>query len=232
MPLVSIDWHTPYDMFGRNPCYENLRVIGCLCYVATLKRGRDKLDARGVQCVLLGYPMNQKGRDVSLFEDNFPCKESDLGNAKSSTKQQLRTEEDHMIMDPMIDIDPSPNNTLSNPTPDSDPLPITHEVSPTNEVSLNDPPEDGLRRPGRRRELPSWTSDYVMAAKLTSQDALLKNPSFMSQLMAIPEPLSYNTGSWEAMRRELQALEENGTWELTELPPRKRAIGSKWVTRW
>jgi len=32
-----------------------------------------------------------------------------------------------------------------------------------------------------------------------------------------------------AMNSELRALEANGTWKLTSLPPEKRAIGRKWV---
>lgn len=31
------------------------------------------------------------------------------------------------------------------------------------------------------------------------------------------------------MSKEVTALEENGTWTLEDLPPGKRAIGSKWV---
>ncbi|KAL0325416.1 UNVERIFIED_CONTAM: Retrovirus-related Pol polyprotein from transposon RE1 [Sesamum radiatum] len=34
------------------------------------------------------------------------------------------------------------------------------------------------------------------------------------------------------MNLELQALEQNGTWELTSLPPDKRTIGSRWVFKW
>ncbi|KAL0392792.1 UNVERIFIED_CONTAM: Retrovirus-related Pol polyprotein from transposon RE1 [Sesamum radiatum] len=38
------------------------------------------------------------------------------------------------------------------------------------------------------------------------------------------------SSSWvEAMAKELDALEANDTWELTNLPPDKKAIGSKWV---
>ncbi|KAI5670896.1 hypothetical protein M9H77_11260 [Catharanthus roseus] len=33
------------------------------------------------------------------------------------------------------------------------------------------------------------------------------------------------------MRQEIDALEQNGTWILTSLPPGKRALGSKWVYR-
>ena len=31
------------------------------------------------------------------------------------------------------------------------------------------------------------------------------------------------------MRKEIQALEKNGTWTVEDLPVGKRAIGSKWV---
>jgi hypothetical protein len=31
------------------------------------------------------------------------------------------------------------------------------------------------------------------------------------------------------MKEELKAIEENGTWELTTVPPDRRAIGLKWV---
>jgi len=33
----------------------------------------------------------------------------------------------------------------------------------------------------------------------------------------------------EAMQREIQALETNGTWVLEDLPPTKKALGCKWV---
>ena len=35
----------------------------------------------------------------------------------------------------------------------------------------------------------------------------------------------------DAMHAELQALEDNRTWELCELPPGRRVIGTKWVCK-
>ena len=36
--------------------------------------------------------------------------------------------------------------------------------------------------------------------------------------------------SWpEAMQNEIQALENNGTWCVTDLPPGKKALDSRWV---
>ena len=56
----------------------------------------------------------------------------------------------------------------------------------------------------------------------------------MVNVSKVQEPHSYKQAAedsnWvEAMQKELQALEENDTWELTKLPPGKKAIGSKWV---
>jgi hypothetical protein len=31
------------------------------------------------------------------------------------------------------------------------------------------------------------------------------------------------------MVEEIRAIEENGTWSLTDLPPDRKAIGLKWV---
>nr|GEX60030.1 retrovirus-related Pol polyprotein from transposon TNT 1-94 [Tanacetum cinerariifolium] len=89
MPMKVIGWKTPYEkLHGKVPSYDHLRVIGCLCYAAVTVLHRDKLDPRGIKCVLLGYPRNSKGytlydldtqqvfhsRDVVFEEHIFPFK--------------------------------------------------------------------------------------------------------------------------------------------------------------
>ena len=58
--------------------------------------------------------------------------------------------------------------------------------------------------------------------------------SFSANISSISEPTSYKQASqgtrWlQAMETELNALEQNHTWDLTNLPPGKSPIGSKWV---
>lgn len=53
-------------------------------------------------------------------------------------------------------------------------------------------------------------------------------------VLNVTEPTSYAqarlSSDWiKAMNKELYALEQNCTWEITTLPPGKKAIGSKWV---
>lgn len=53
-------------------------------------------------------------------------------------------------------------------------------------------------------------------------------------LMGVDEPINYGQAvkerNWrDAMKREIEAVEKNGTWKLTELPPGHNVIGLKWV---
>ena len=61
-----------------------------------------------------------------------------------------------------------------------------------------------------------------------------ESASFAVNSHHVPEPKHYNQAKtnphWlAAMAKELEALETNKTWQLTLLPPGKKAIGSKWV---
>ena len=90
LPIAKLGWKTPYEVLhGKVPEYENLKVIGYLCYAATMEGVHDKMDARGRRCVFLGYPSIQKGyklidldtlsffcsRDVMFHESVFPFKD-------------------------------------------------------------------------------------------------------------------------------------------------------------
>lgn len=51
--------------------------------------------------------------------------------------------------------------------------------------------------------------------------------------LLVAEPLSYDEAcgkeEWESsMKEEMSAIERNNTWELVDLPPKKKAIGVKW----
>lgn len=58
--------------------------------------------------------------------------------------------------------------------------------------------------------------------------------AFLSAITSRDEPKFFHQAvkdeNWrEAMKREIEALEQNGTWTLEPLPPGKKAVDSKWV---
>ena len=87
MPSSVLNNQSPFEvLYNTKPTYDNLRTFGGLCYAATLKRNRDKLQSRANPCIFIGYPFNQKAyklfdlkakkiivsRDVVFHECIFP----------------------------------------------------------------------------------------------------------------------------------------------------------------
>ena len=84
-PSLVLNGKTPYSvLYGREPAYNHLRILGSLCYAHV--KTRDKFASRSRRCVFVGYPYGQKGwrlydldkceyfvsRDVVFSENVFP----------------------------------------------------------------------------------------------------------------------------------------------------------------
>lgn len=102
-----------------------------------------------------------------------------------------------------------------------------------------------IRRSTRGVKPPIWHKDYVtttsstrclypIASVVNYTGLSPKYQSFVSKFSIESEPPNYSSAAkdarWvEAMQCEIQALEDNKTWELVELPKGKKAIGCRWV---
>ena len=95
--------------------------------------------------------------------------------------------------------------------------------------------ENHLRKGKRTKIRPKYLDDYVGAMNDDQSDKInvlhyvyglnLKLPNTYEQAIK-----SENASEWEgAMATEMKALKENDTFELTNLPPGRKAIGGKWV---
>jgi histone deacetylase 1/2 len=61
-PCRSTGVTTPHELLlGAPPCYDELRVFGCLCYPNITSTTPHKLSPRSVACVFLGYPGDHRG---------------------------------------------------------------------------------------------------------------------------------------------------------------------------
>ncbi|KAL9413753.1 hypothetical protein AB3S75_027454 [Citrus x aurantiifolia] len=127
-----------------------------------------------------------------------------------------------------------------------------------NNQPVDDPPTM-IRRSTRDTHPPSYLNDYHCKLALcdlsspTSSSCLVSKSlhypihhylsydkfspsyrSFLASISSTTEPKSFKQAmldeNWRnAMSEEIKALEDNQTWNLTSLPPNKKAIGCKWV---
>ncbi|KAL2900721.1 Retrovirus-related Pol polyprotein from transposon TNT 1-94 [Bienertia sinuspersici] len=106
------------------------------------------------------------------------------------------------------------------------------QSSPHN--SLVPTPNPDYPKPTRLRKPPAKLQEFVCPTLHPNSSQSASFSVMQHSTAIVPEPKNYTEASkhpeWiAAMNRELYALEENDTWELTTLPPGKKAIGSKWV---
>ncbi|KAL0395265.1 UNVERIFIED_CONTAM: Retrovirus-related Pol polyprotein from transposon RE1 [Sesamum latifolium] len=120
------------------------------------------------------------------------------------------------------------------PTPISDPNPPTPTL-PVTQIPDSDPP---LQRSQRHIKTPSWLTDFHCNHSSDSfihpSTLALSHTDFLAALSTIQEPSTYLQANgckeWEdAMSQEIEALEQNETWEVVPLPKGKKTIGCKWV---
>ncbi|XP_074347144.1 uncharacterized protein LOC141685973 [Apium graveolens] len=193
---------------------------------------------------------------VSITSTMFPSDSSFiddlvLSNIPSSAHTELEHQHSPSISHDSHhshDNSPSANSHLDN----------SHDSDNTDHISSSDsgsatvlPIPEQSSRPIRVKQLPVKFSDYTglpiilnktCATTVTYplhivdfvQGFTPTYQAFVANSTVIPEPLFYSQAikdsNWcKAMQLELNALEANNTWQITSLPPGKKAVGCKWI---
>lgn len=145
---------------------------------------------------------------------------------------------------PGIDEDATLPAPVDHPTQEPQ-VPINHEIPVVVPAPPDPIPSFGdIRHSTRPKKHPSWMNDFVVNATASTLYPLSQHlsyahlsPSYQSYIKAlscIAEPQSYHEAckdpNWiKAMQEEIQALEDNHTWQLVALPHGKVPIGCRWV---
>lgn len=239
---------TPYEIFFKSkPRLVDFQEFGCSAYRMIPQQIRNKLDDKAEKLAFVGYDETSKGyrltdvkkgkivisRDLVFLKEKFMKQHDETvnTNADNSTyvflpssphvEQQEQPDRDDSFYD-ANDFNEEPNEVNLNHSNNSQ---IQEEIQAEIEEEIQEDAtveEAPVRRSTRNNagQLPERLNDFVV---YISKDCF--EPKSYTQAVNCPDADKWK----QAMDEELQSINENKTWNLTELPHNKKAIGCKWV---
>ncbi|RVW51141.1 Retrovirus-related Pol polyprotein from transposon TNT 1-94 [Vitis vinifera] len=247
MPSSVLHDQIPHSLlFPDQPLYFlPPRVFGCTCFVHILTPGQDKLSAKAMKCLFLGYSRLQKGyrcyslethryfisADVTFFEDSpFFSPTSESLPVSEVLPIPIVSPPDAMPPRPLQVYHRRPRVVAPLPFPEApaDSLPIPSASPAPALPSPNDLPI-AVRKGTRSTRNPHPIYNFLSYHRLSSPySAFVSAISSVSLPKSTHEALSH-PGWRQAMVDEMAALHSNGTWDLVVLPSGKSTVGCRWV---
>ncbi|RVW15399.1 Retrovirus-related Pol polyprotein from transposon TNT 1-94 [Vitis vinifera] len=203
---ILLHSNIPLLLFPDQPLYFlPPRVFGCTCFVHILTPGQDKLSAKAMKCLFLGYSRLQKGYRCYSLETHRYFISADVYHRRPRVAAPLPFAEAPADSLPIPSASPAP----ALPSPDD--LPIA------------------IRKGTRSTRNPHPIYNFLSYHRLSSPySAFVSAISSVSLPKSTHEALSH-PGWRQAMVDEMAALHSNGTWDLVVLPSGKSTVGCRWV---
>lgn len=221
---------SPHELyFNEKPRFNDIHTFGCDAYVMIPKEKRRKLDPKAYKVKYLSVDSNSKGyrlanmstrkveisREVKFLDDKLEAIKSN-----SCVALDFESQYEEVIEDPEFDddeefhsfIDENENDVVENYVQEENIPEVVNEIPDVNVI----------QRPRRETagKLPDRYNDFVMSVNEKHFE-----PANFKEAMNCD-----NREHWlKAMKDELKSINDNKTWELSELPSNRKAIGSKWV---
>ncbi|RVX13347.1 Retrovirus-related Pol polyprotein from transposon RE2 [Vitis vinifera] len=227
MPSSILHDQIPHFLFfPTQPLYFLPRVFGCTCFVHTLTPGQDKLSAKAMKCIFLGYSRLQKGyrcsspnthryflsADVTFFEDS-PF----FSSFESLPIFEVYHRRHHAVAPPLSSAE------VPSDSPPVPPISLTLTLSSTDCLPI------ALRKGNRSTRNPHPIYNFLSYHRLSSSySAFVSTLSSVSLPKSTSEALS-DLGWRQAMVDEMAALHSNDIWDLVSLPPGKSTVECRWV---
>lgn len=196
---------TPYELWKHKAfSYKYLKVWGCLAKVMAPLPKRMKIGPKTVDCIFIGYTENSTTYRFLVYKSKNP-------DIHENTIMESRNASffEHMFPRKSNEDGPSESKRKLDDIDDDD------------DDSDNEDIEDSstkLRRSKRARTENSFGSNFYMYM-------IDAEPQSYKEAMSSTEgPL------WkEAIRSEISSIMQNHTWNLVDLPPGCKTLGSKWI---
>lgn len=223
LPSSAVE-RTPHELWtGEKPRMDNLKVFGCLAEVHIARQKRLKLDDKSKSLVFVGQSADHKAfrflnpktgeitisRDAVFMEDRIQEVASNIPVKHLENEVYLKFEESSEDED---------SHGSESDTESSD---AEEELQTSEEIPV-DPNSTSSQRKSERLIQKSRV-DYRESIGLMTQRE--KDPQNFKEAVN-----SLAADKWKkAMEEEMSSIRENETWDLVELPPGMKTIGSKWI---
>ncbi|RVW16175.1 Retrovirus-related Pol polyprotein from transposon RE2 [Vitis vinifera] len=220
MPSSVLHDQIPHSLlFPDQPLYFlPPRVFGCTCFVHILTPGQDKLSAKAMKCLFLGYSKLQKGYRCYSLETSSSCPFPLSPHLMLCPLRPLQVYHRRPRVVAPLPFPEAPADSL--PIPSASPAPAL--------PSPNDLPI-AVRKGTRSTRNPHPIYNFLSYHRLSSPySAFVSAISSVSLPKSTHEALSH-PGWRQAMVDEMAALHSNGTWDLVVLPSGKSTVGCRWV---
>ncbi len=221
LPTAPLPGTTPYTQwFKRKPDISHFRVFGCTAYVYIQRDKRKSLQPHMEKCIFVGYPSGYKGWNVPNVVPDAP-----------NAPQQLQP-----VPPPPAPV-PAPARAPRAPRPPKGTIQRTRR----SDRAPKPPTAWWIVPPAPGGPAPSQAASASVADDEESQPSLDDDMEEVQSAGAVSTSDPYNyrqaiqaddSERWkEATLAEYNTLLQNGTWEIVDLPPGEKAIGSSWVFR-
>ena len=203
-PTNAVDGMTPSELLtGVKPNVKHLKVFGCEAYAHIPKDERRKLDSKARKCIFMGYGTETKG--YRLYDVN---------------RARVIHSRDVLFDESTFRVEKEPACEPQRRYVELDFAGNDEQETEGQEIEDVVEEEPGPRRPGRNCPPPDRYGEWV---NVLQEDIV--EPATPEEAMAGSNKLKWKS----AMEKELKSLDTNDVWDLVELPPGRKAVGSKWV---
>ena len=228
---------SPFEkLFKKKPNLLDMHEFGTEAYVMIPAEKRRKLSEKAEKMIFVGYDDMAKGyrfanvnnkirvsREVKFLE-NCSTKQTDKSTPEILTEEMTNEENHEENFFEFYWGNDTENVEQEEEFHDAEDTDGDNVSVQEEESDESDDDGEGLRRSTRINfgNPPERLGDYHM---YQVKENVFNDPKSYKEAISSPEKDHWNV----AMQEELDAIEENATWKLTELPKGRKAIGSKWV---
>ena len=199
---------TPYELWkGKKPSYKFLRVWGCLAKVLVPEPKRVKIGPKTVDCIFIGYVPNSTAYRFLVHESKIP-------DIHKNTIMESRNASFFEHVFPRKSKASSSSLKRTRETNSEHEYSDDEEQENINELETEDEP----RRSKRARVEKSFGPDFLTYL-------IEDEPRSYSEAVHCPDGPFWK----EAIKSEVDSIMQNHTWELVDLPPGCKPLGSKWI---